>query len=124
MRLRIMGTFLCGLLWVTAGLAAEKARPGFLHPDVLRAALTINLTDEQKPVFQQAITVFAQKRINALGKLMRGNDQSGIPRKWRTRTKKYLKEMDKTLKPVLSEEQWPAYLTYRTTLEKNLRTMR
>ena len=80
MRLRIVGTFLCGLLWVTAGLAAEQARPGFLHPDVLRAALAINLTDEQKPVFQEAITVFAQKRINALGKLMRGNDQSGIPR--------------------------------------------
>ncbi len=106
MRLRIVGAFLCGLLWVTAGLAAEQAKPGFLHRDVLRAALAINLTDEQKPVFQEAITVFAQKRINALGKLMRGNDQSGIPRKWRTRTTTYLKDMDKTLKPVLSEEEW------------------
>ena len=91
-----------------------------MQPAVLKAAIAIELTDAQQPVFQQAITTFAQERMSALRRLMRGNNQTNIPRKWRSKTRGLLEDMDETMKPVLSEAQWPAYELYRETLKENL----
>ncbi|MDG2277636.1 MAG: hypothetical protein P8L31_06710 [Pseudomonadales bacterium] len=118
---RLTSLLLAILLFASAPAGAEGPKPAFLQPDVLKAALAINLTDEQKPVFRDAITAFAQSRIDALGKLMRGNQRTGIDRRWKSKTRAILKEMDDTLRPVLTEDQWPAYEDYREALKANLR---
>lgn len=119
MQKRVTAVTLALVLWAGAALA-QQPTPAFMQPEVLKAAVAINLTEGQQPVFQQAITTFAQERINALGRLMRGNNQTNIDRKWRTRTRKLLKDMDETMKATLTEEQWPAYENYRETLKDNL----
>lgn len=92
-----------------------------MQPEVLKAAIAIELTEEQQPVFQEAITTFAQGRMDSLRRLMRANNQTNIPRKWRSKTRGLLEDMDESMKAVLTEAQWPAYENYRETLKANLR---
>lgn len=92
-----------------------------MQPEVLKAAIAIELTEEQQPVFQAAITTFAQGRMDSLRRLMRANNQTNIPRKWRAKTRGLLEDMDESMKAVLTEAQWPAYENYRETLKANLR---
>lgn len=118
---RIKCSLLATLLLVSTATVAEEPTPAFLQPDVLRAAMAINLTEAQEPLFREAITTFAQARIDSLGKLMRGHNRTGVERRWKSKTRSFLKEMDETLRPVLTDEQWPAYENYRETLKANLR---
>lgn len=110
------------ILWcLSAGSWGEEPRPAFMQPDVLKAAIAIELTEEQQPVFQSAITTFAQGRMDSLRRLMRANNQTNISRKWRTKTRGLLEDMDETMKAALTDAQWPAYENYRETLKANLR---
>ena len=108
------------LLMSTLAFAAQP-KPAFLQPEVLKAAMAINLTDAQKPQFQEALTEFSQNRMKMIGKLMRKNNMTNIDRKIRSRTNSLLKKMDKSMAGFLSEEQMPAYENYRDTLKANLR---
>jgi hypothetical protein len=102
---------------------AAEPTPSFLQPDVLRAAIAINLTDEQKPQFQAALTQFINARIEAVNRLMRKNNQTNLERKIKSRSNSLLKQMDKDMAKFLSEEQLPAYQVYRDTLKANMRGM-
>jgi hypothetical protein len=103
--------------------AAEPPTPAFLQPDVLRAAVAINLTEEQKPQFQAALTQFINARIEAVNRLMRKNNQTNLGRKIKSRSNSLLKQMDKDMAMFLTEEQLPAYQVYRDTLKANMRGM-
>lgn len=116
------------LALVTIGLmqsvmAAEPPKPAFMQPEVLQAALAIELTDEQKPQFGEALTNFQNARIEAINKLMRRNNQTDLPRKIKSRTNSLLKKMDKDMAVFLTEEQMPAYQDYRKKLKSNLQGM-
>ena len=102
-------------------LQAAEPTPAFMHPDVLRAALAINLKDEQKPQFRAAVTDFFNGRMEALNLLMRRHNQSNIGRKMKSKTNFLLKDMDAQVAEFLTEEQMPAYETYRKTLKSKLR---
>ena len=111
-----------GLLLFTAHLhAAEQPKPAFMQPEVLKAAVDINMTDEQKPQFQKALTTFVEDRMKMISKLMRGNNVTNMPRKIKSRTNSLLKKMDKNMAKFLTEEQMPAYENYRELLKANLR---
>ena len=107
------------------GLTAFAAEdtPAFMQPEVLKAALAINLTDEQKPQFQQALTDFVNDQAEAINLLMRRNNQTNLPRKIKGKTNSLLKVMDKQMASFLSEEQMPAYENYAKTLKSNMRGM-
>jgi len=109
------------LLLAAPTVFAAEQQPAYLQPEVLKAALEINLTDEQKPQFQQALTDFVNGRMKAFNKLMRGHNQSNIERKMKSRTNSLLKQMDKDMAAFLTEEQMPAYKNYRKTLKSHLR---
>lgn len=110
-----------GLLILSLSVWAAEPRPAFMQPEVLKAAIAINMTDEQKPQFQQALTTFVEARMKMIGKLMRGNNVTNIDRKIKSRTNSLLKKMDKSMAEFLSEEQMPAYQVYRDALKSNLR---
>ncbi|MEM7099468.1 MAG: hypothetical protein AAF541_14485 [Pseudomonadota bacterium] len=117
--LRLVGA---GLLLLAVPLhAAEQPKPAFMQPEVLKAAIDINMTEEQKPQFQQALTTFVEDRMKMIGKLMRGNNVTNMPRKIKSRTNTLLKKMDKNMAKFLTEEQMPAYENYRNLLKDNLR---
>ena len=112
---------LIGLLLISTTVLAAQPKPAFLQPEVLKAAMAINLTDAQKPQFQQALTEFSQDRMKMIGKLMRGHNVTNMDRKIRSRTNSLLKKMDKSMGTFLTAEQMPAYENYRDTLKANLR---
>jgi len=108
------------LLLLAPLVHSAEETPAFLQPDVLKAAVAMNLTDEQKPQFQQSLTDFVNGRMAAFKKLMRGNNQTNMPRKMKSRTNKLLKQMDADVASFLTEEQMPAYELYRDTLKSYL----
>lgn len=103
--------------------AAQAPTPAFMHPEVLKAASAINLTDAQKPQFRQAITTFYNERIRAINLLLRRHNQSNVPRKIKGKTNALLKNMDKEMAEFLSEEQMAAYKNYRKALKSNMQGM-
>ena len=112
-----------GLFCLSAvGYAAEE-KPAFLQPEVLKAAVAINLTDEQKPLFQSALSDMVDGRVKAMNKLLRGNNVTNMPRKMKSKTNSLLKKMDKAMAKFLTPEQIPAYENYRDTLKSHMRGM-
>ncbi len=97
--------------------------PAFVQPEVLKAALAINLTDEQKPQFQQALTDFVNDQDDAIRLLMRRNNQTNLPRKIKGKRNGLLKAMDKQMATFLTQEQMPAYEHYAKTLKSYMRGM-
>ena len=64
----------------SAGIAATP-KPAFMQPEVLKAGLAMNLTAEQKPLFQQTITTFNNARMKAISNLLRKHNVTNLPRK-------------------------------------------
>ncbi len=119
MKIIVVFLFLLVLSPITWG---AEPRPAFLQPEVLKAAVAINLTDEQKPQFQQTLTTFYNDRMAMIGKLMRGHNVTNMDRKIKSRTNTLLKKMDKSMAEFLTQEQMPAYQAYREALKSNLRS--
>ena len=99
---------------------AQQAVPGFMKPEVLAAAAKIGMNEEQQGQFREAVGEFVDARMKAIGKLMRRNNQTNLPRKIRGRTNSLLKQLDKDVAEFLTDEQMPAYQEYRDTLKANL----
>lgn len=118
---KLLSVLLTCCAWTAcAAYGADAGKPAYLQEEVLRSAMAIGLTDEQKPQFGSAISDFANGRTKAINKLLRrgGTD---IPRKIRSKTKGLLKKMDKQMQSFLTDEQWPKYEQYRAVLISNLR---
>ena len=56
---RLTSLLLAILLFASTPAGAEEPKTAVLQPDVLKAAIAINLTYDQKPVFRDEITAFA-----------------------------------------------------------------
>ncbi len=108
------------LLLAVGFVQAAEQVPAFMKPEVLEAAVAIQLTEEQQPLFRSAVGTFVDERMKAINKLMRRNNQTGVPRKIKSRTNSLLKKMDEEMAGFLTEEQMPAYENYREKLKANL----
>ena len=120
--LKKVSVLLLALSLLNAAYAAQPI-PAYLQPTVLKAALEINLTEEQQPMFREALTNFFNNRMSAINLLLRRHNQTGVPRKIKSKTNSLLKTMDKDMAAFLTEEQIPAYENYRQTLKSNLQGM-
>ncbi len=100
--------------------AAEK-KPAWLQPEVLKSAVAINMTDEQKPKFQNAITVYLTDFQKSFKKIITGRDTSGMERKIKRMNKRLKKKMDGAMAEFLSKEQMPKYEVYRDALIKAMK---
>lgn len=70
-----------------------------------------------------ALTQFISARIEAVNRLLRKNNQTGLERKIKSRSNSLMKQMDKDMTTFLTQEQLPAYQIYRDTLKANMRGM-
>ena len=75
---------------------AADRKPAWLQPEVVKSALAINMTEEQQPKFQNAITVYLTNFQKSFKKIVSGRDTSGMERK--------IKRMNKGLK-----NQWTRF---------------
>ena len=106
---------------VIATASAAEPKPAFMHPDVIKAAVAMQLSEEQQPLFREAVGTFFDNRMKMIRKLLRGNNVTNAARKIKSRTNSLLKKMDASMAEFLTEEQLPAYEVYRDTLKANLR---
>ena len=99
--------------------AAQSTAP-WLQPEVLKAAVNIGLTDEQLPLFREAITHLAQNQTSATNKLLRQNNIADLERKLTTVTNRQFKKMDREMGAFLTSTQLPRYDIYRNVLREHL----
>lgn len=104
------------VLVFSTAVTAEEPTPAYMHPEVIRAAAQINMDENQQATFRQAVTDFLQGYGSDVGRLLRANNQTNLPRKIAKRRRVRAGEMDETMQKALSEDQFPAYETYRDTL--------
>ena len=114
----LAGVVLASTFLVATPAFAGQATPAFMQPEVLQAAVAMNLTDEQKPKFQGALSNLVNERTKAFNNYLRRNNQTGIARKMRSKTTALVKKMDAEVGEFLTEEQVPAYNNYRDLLVK------
>ena len=119
-----MRKLLLVLMALTFGAAhasnEEAPRPPWLNVDVLKAAIAIDMTDEQKPQFQQAVSDLVNNRAKAINKIMRRNNVTDLRRKLKVASKRQFKKMDKAMAGFLTDEQHPKCEIYRDLLEDKM----
>jgi len=114
--------FLITLFFLVSSVshAAEK-KPAWLQPDVLKSAIAIDMTDQQKPKFQDAITVYLTDFQKSFKKILRGRDTTGMKRKVKRMDNSLKKKMDSSMAEFLSEEQMQKYGIYRDKLSNAMK---
>lgn len=118
-----LGALVLMVLACTSTRAADNPGGAWTDPEVLKAALAIGMTEEQKPKFGNGITGFLNCRIDAFKRLMKGRDNVDIERKMKSKTNACLRKMDKEMAGFLTKEQLPSYEIYRDTLSSRLKGM-
>ena len=100
-------------------LAQAASNSPFVNPDVVKAAVEIQMSEEQSAEFRKIIGEFADSLGPAFSKLVQRTNPAHISRKWRTKRGRLVKDMNKKMAVVLTEEQYPKYERYvQVLLEK------
>ena len=117
-RLTFVTILLTGALLAASAFAeeAEAPKPPWLQTDVLKAALEIGMTEEQRPQFQQAVTNLVNNQLSATNRLLRGNNVSNLERRLKSSTNRQFKKMDKEMAAFLDEGQMERYAVYRDAM--------
>ncbi|MEM7077882.1 MAG: hypothetical protein AAF513_04545 [Pseudomonadota bacterium] len=97
-------------------LAQDQPVPPWMAPEVLKAAIDINMTQEQSQQFRGAITEFLQGFNADVRKLLNGNNVTNMPRKIAKKRRVRVESMDEQMGAILSAEQQAAYANYRDLL--------
>ena len=95
--------------------AATEPTPPWLQPEVVKAYLAIDLTDEQKPLFRDALTTYLQDSNRAIRSAINSN-KGNLEREIRRRVKKHISRWNDTVAAFLTDEQFPKFEIYRDTL--------
>ncbi len=104
------------LFALTGFVQAQEASQPWTHPEVLRAAIVIGLSEDQRPLFRGAVSEFLQGFGADVQRLLRANNQTNLPRKIASKRRIRAKAMDEQMQELLSEEQFTAYESYRDKL--------
>lgn len=101
-------------LFPTIAISAEEGG-AFRDPEVVRAAFAIGMNLEQGAQFREVVTEFGTSLGTEFRKLLqRGNVD--IERRWERKQKQLTRKMDEKMATFLTEQQIPAYETYRDVL--------
>lgn len=100
----------------TPAFAQDFEEGAWTDPEVLKAAIDIGLTPEQRADFRSAITTFLQNFSSDVKRLLNARNPNDLPRKIAAKRKARVKVMDEEMQAFLTEEQYPAYETYRDLL--------
>lgn len=120
-------------LFVVAGFtaAAEEAAPAaapaepvqlppWMSPEVIKAAVAINMTDAQKPVFNEIVGDYVTAHFAMIQKEVK-RGAPNLDMTIRSKDNGLAHTMDDKVKKVLTKEQWPAYEEYKKELRSGLK---
>jgi len=99
---------------------AKAPQSPWLQPEVIKAAVGIGLTEEQKPQFRQAVTDLINNQVSATNRLLRRNNIDNLERKLKTASNRQFNKMDKSMQAFLSAEQYTQYGVYRAALKEQM----
>ena len=86
---RTLVAVVLGCLLATSPASGVELVPPWMDPDVLKAAESIGMTDEQMSRFRIYITEFTQDRLQAYVRLSRSNTLRDANRKVRGKTSSF-----------------------------------
>lgn len=107
---------LCLLLLTLPAYAQDAAPTPWTDPEVLQAAVRIDMDTVQSAAFRESVTEFLQGFGSDVQRLLRKHNQTGLPRKIERKRKKRVNTMDLQMAKILREAQMPAYAVYRDLL--------
>lgn len=101
-------------------LAEDGPQLPWVAPEVMAAAVDIGMDDAQRAEFRGAVTDLARGYMDDIRKVMSGRDQTNLKRKIKSKRNSRMKQLDKAMAKVLTEEQMPRYEVYRDLLEDKM----
>ena len=105
-----------GLLLAFVPPAVAQEDTPWTHPDVLKAAIEIRMTQDQRPRFRSAITTFLQGFNSDVRRLLNVRNPNDLPRKIASKRRSRVKALDSEVQEFLTDEQMSAYEAYRDML--------
>jgi hypothetical protein len=105
-----------------AAPAAAVQLPPWMSPELVKAAVDINMTDAQKPEFNKVVGDYVTEHFQMIQKeVKRGAPNLDMTIK--SKDNALAHAMDKQVKTVLTKQQWPAYQKYKKVLRDGLKHM-
>ena len=95
--------------------------PSWMTGDVVKAAVAINMTDNQKHDFNEAVSDFVSDHFAMIQKEAK-REAPDLEQRVHSRDSSLARQMDDRVQKILTTDQWPAYQNYRKVLQKELKT--
>jgi len=102
-----------------AAAAPPVQLPPWMTPDVLKAAVAMNMTDEQKPKFNQAVGDYVTAHFAMIQKVTKAGAPN-LDMTIRSKDGALVRQMDDEVHKILTPEQLPAYDNYKKALHSAL----
>ena len=99
---------------------AFLAQSPWLQPDVIKAAVDLELDANQLPLFRQSVTELMSNQVRATNRILRANNVADVQRRLETATKRQFKKLDRSVAKFLNEQQLARYANYRAALQRHL----
>jgi hypothetical protein len=95
--------------------------PPWMTADVIKAAVSMNMTDAQKPEFNKVVGQFITDHFAMIQKEIK-RSAPNLDMTIKSRDKALIHTLDDNVHKILTQEQWPAYENYKDALLKALRS--
>ncbi len=99
--------------------AAPVQLPPWMSADVIKAAVAINMTDEQKPPFNKVVGDYVTDHFAMIQKVMKVGAPN-VDMTIRSKDNGLVHKMDEQVHKILTKEQLPAYEDYKKVLRAGL----
>ena len=94
--------------------------PPWMSPEVVKAAVAINMTDAQAPEFNKAVGEYVTDHFAMIQKVSKVGAPN-IDMTIRSKDAALAHKMDDKVHKILTSEQWPAYENYKKVLRAGLK---
>jgi hypothetical protein len=103
-----------------AAPAVPVQLPPWMSPDVIKAAVAINMTDAQKPEFNKVVGQYVTDHFAMIQKVLKVGAPN-VDMTIRSKDNALVHKMDEGVHKILTKEQWPAYEEYKKVLRAGLK---
>ena len=97
----------------------QPALPAWMTPELIEAAVAMDLTAAQKPKFNTIVGQFITDSLATVQREIR-REAPDLEMRIKGRTKALTHHMDDAVHEILTEEQWPAFERYKKALSTAL----
>ena len=110
------GLVLLSFILISPCTRAEDQGALFDDTRLISAAVAIQLSEDQRAVFQTNLAEYLEKLGSATRKLIRRNNETDVTKKIVRKRKQLTRTLDRKMATILTEDQYLRYEDYRTLL--------